>query len=704
MNDQSKTPWLDKLFQPRNKQGLVEGMISLGGTSLEGEHLYFPALPYEAMYQDGKAIPFLEEVDFAPGGRFHGCVEYAPAVPRMPIGVMASGAEVPLLPREVTYDEHLRNMAALSDVIRRGGVPQREQAAARQLSANLLSRGLCGPLEPAEEEEDLHLPNAKGMKRRICNCGVRVKELQEEIRGPDSTFTVVLELKRKKAFAQATVTEVQIPEASLDRLADYLGARLPWFSLAADTPGAAQMLVEYIRDQLDGVPRITVFKKEGWHEHEGKHLFVYDGAAVGKDAVADCGKALIVDEDLNREQAFREALGILEIGKLCVTLPLLLMTLLGPLFRVFEAGGCVARFCGFLFGLSGSLKTSVVEVFYKFFSGQRHGSFRDTAAAIDVAIKSHWDRMLLVDDFQPAVIAAEGNAMRKVLEHLLRVFGDDIGKQRSNTRATATYGDRPKGSCIITGESVSGSYSSLLRCLLIPISRGDIDGERLRRYQEHPGLWTTNFRFMLPWVGQHWDSLTEKIRREFPEWRRAFSAVTPEPRLADTGAVLMLVAEIFLHYGTCCGGLEPGAAEAMLREWRAVMEKLLIYSSEAAQELDVAALAKEAILHGVTSGALKLAPDIGSFAAGADGFYSGDRLWLQYQSLDRMLRQYCAAEQVTCISGAKAVLPELYQKGLIVRDEESGKNSYLKRSPEVPALGKRLRMVAFIRAELDREE
>jgi len=165
----------------------------------------------------------------------------------------------------------------------------------------------------------------------------------------------------------------------------------------------------------------------------------------------------------------------------------------------------------------------------------------------------------------------------------------------------------------------------------------------------------------------------------------------------------MLGAEIFLWYGISCTALASDQVDEMLREWREVIENLLVFSTETAQERDVVSLTKEAISHGVTMGTLKIASDLGSFAPGFDGFYSEDRLWMQQQSFDRMLRQYCAAERVACVNGTKVILPELYKYGMIVRDEESGKNSYLKRSPEIPAIGKRLRMIAFLRSELDRE-
>ena len=67
------------------------------------------------------------------------------------------------------------------------------------------------------------------------------------------------------------------------------------------------------------------------------------------------------------------------------------------------------------------------------------------------------------------------------------------------------------------------------------------------------------------------------------------------------------------------------------------------------------------------------------FQPGFDGFYTEDRLWLRQDSLLRVLRQQSI-------------------------DEEDGKDgSYLKRTPYIPALGKRTRMVCFDLAALQKK-
>ena len=235
---------------------------------------------------------------------------------------------------------------------------------------------------------------------------------------------------------------------------------------------------------------------------------------------------------------------------------------------------------------------------------------------------------------------------------------------------------------------------------MVPITRGDILPERLREYQELPALWSSNFVYFLPWVGDNWKRLTELIRQDFQSWRLTFSQATTEPRLADTGAILMLVGKIFLEYGVFCGGIDTATAATLIAEWTTILQRLLSASTDSAQDLDVAELAREAVGASLASGSLRLAPDITSFAVGLDGFESDTRVWIYPTSLARILRQYCDSASAVCPRTLNAVLPELCHRGIIIRDEEASKKSFLKRAPLVPALEKRPRMICFIRNEL----
>jgi hypothetical protein len=235
---------------------------------------------------------------------------------------------------------------------------------------------------------------------------------------------------------------------------------------------------------------------------------------------------------------------------------------------------------------------------------------------------------------------------------------------------------------------------------LVPISRGDIDGKRLRPYQENPALFTTNYQFLLLWLGMHWAALANMIHTDFPAARAAYGEVTTEPRLADIGATLGLASKIYLEYGVACGALNDDTRTQYLAEWDSIIRDLLSASTSASQELDIVSLTREAISNALTAGMLEIAPDTTGFHAGMDGFFSSDYLWIQRNVFRRLLRQSCEDTQTACVLSEKAVLPELYARGMIERDEESGKNSFLKRTPAIPSLKVRPRMIAFVRSEL----
>ena len=697
--EKSNTPWLDKALTPRDENGLIQSMIFQGGLDGEGNPLYYAVIPPN---ESGLVDPMLQEEDFAPGGKYYGRIQYAPGYYAGPLGMNSHGFTILPDLYDVKFLNPLFNLPAVAAAIRAEGIPTDMIPAALQVSQALSLAGISSAdkePEVPEEPEGMYLPDAKGKRIHICNAVVRVKCLRKDIAKPKGSYEVELELIQEKTYS------LIVPEARLSHLAEHIDEVYPWFSLDPAAKNAAALLEAHIREQLSAVPEVAVVHNSGWHDIRGQKVYAHGGLPSTEFVSYESPESIPVDPSMTPGQAFRSALSVLEIGRIHVTLPLLLTVLVGLLFHLFECAGAVPRFCTVLYGLSGSLKTATAELLCAIFGSRDHASFRDTAAAIDVAVGQYRDRPLLVDDFQPAATAASGDEMRKTLEHLIRLFGDDVAKKRSNSKATAAYGKRPRGSCLITAESLGGSYSSLLRCLLVPIHRGDIDGNRLRQFQENPTLWTTVFAQFLPWVGAHWEVLTEMIRMSFPERRNHFRSMVSEPRLADTGAALLLAAEIFLNYGAQCSAITGEDRTCMLDSWDDTIGKLIVSSAENSREADVAVTAKAAITTALESGQLRIAPSASVFLHGCDGFWDKNHLWLWPDSLMRILRKHCRENHVPCTLQPSLVQAELFGHGLLDRDNEDGKNSFLKRTPVLEGCTpKRPRMLAFYRDQLFPED
>ena len=691
----SEHDYLSEALAPRDENGHQVPIVFPGGTGPDGKPLYFPYLPPSKGEGD---VPILFNEDFAPGGQFYG-LTYQSGFYASPLGLMDSGIEAPLFPGDVVFTDPRLNMPQLTSTVMQQGLPPEMIPTANHVMAAL---GYFGAkyeptddlLNQGEAKYTLFLKNRKGQTVPICNTGLEVTTLRRIVDDEKTTFEVCLRLLRKGV-------EIAVPEASLDNLDSFIGSKFPWFHLATDTPNAAALLTEHIRDELDQVPEITVVKHPGWFVHQGKHIYAHDGLGTMRNLSCETGHTIPFDLTMSPADAYTSALGLLDIGSHAVTVPLLLTSIAGTLAALFQEAGYPPRFCTFLYGLSGSLKTAAAEVFTGFYGRRDHSTFRDSKASVDVNIAMHRDRVLLIDDFQPPLVSADGKAMRQVLEHVIRLFGDDVAKQRSNSTATATHGKRPRGTCIITGESISGSYSSLLRCLLVPVTRGDIDGTMLSHFQEAPERWCSNYVHFLHWVGENWDNLVNKVRARFTMLRTSFSQLTAEPRLVDSGVLLRLTGEILLDYGMACGAIECAGREEYLCEWRSILCDTLTFSTNLANEVDLVSLCREALNTAQEVGTLRVAATVDDFQPGMDGFLSADRLWLRSEALLREMRKKSAEMSAACTLSAKEILPELYSKGLILRDEEEGKHSYLKKTPTIPALGKRIRMVCFDRNELN---
>lgn len=678
-------------FEPHDDRGNLVPVTGPGGIGLRGEHLNYVVSPGQA---PGEPIePVVLKADVEPGGKLYGKLRRAPAVNLDDLG------KVDLrFPRQVDYgkviydDPRINYMNTIRAIQSQAVSPEVRQIAATLSQALVTPGSVESSIHPVSHAQDLRLPDASGQFVPICNCKVEVAAVLLVIDSAKASNTEVeLYLMRGMQTYVAILTSDE-----LSSIARSIKKRCPWFSLNSSTSGAERILEEYVRNQLDRVQTVTVVRSSGWICVNGNHVFAHAGLPSTGTLRIECSSAVLVDATLSRQDAFRSALDILGCGKLHVTLPLVLTAYAGVLSRLFEEAGFTPRFATFLHGTTGSLKTATAEVIANFYGDRDFSSFRDTPAAIDIAIAEHRDRLLLVDDFQPAATSAGATAARNVLEHLIRLYGDNIAKKRSNSTATKACGEKPNGTCLVTGEFVAGSHSSLLRCLLVPVARGDIDGALLRRYQDNPALWTTNYVGFLQWVGENWGALCGLIRETFPSLRQQMSDAAPEPRLADTGAVLALTAEVLLRYGAFLGVLSHKDTNCLHASWHSTITDLLVGSTQLASGENIAQVCVDAIRSGIVDGTLSIAKSVDDYMRGQDGFCHGKRMFIIPTSFRAAVHRFCSATGRRVDFPPDAIYTQLLDAGLIVPDNESGKRSFLKKTPTIPALNRRERWLSFI--------
>lgn len=198
--------------------------------------------------------------------------------------------------------------------------------------------------------------------------------------------------------------------------------------------------------------------------------------------------------------------------------------------------------------------------------------------------------------------------MNKLLEDVIRYYGDGKGRARSNVTVTKSMSTVPRGLCCITGEDTGGSQSSLLRCLLIDVANGTFNGEVLAPYQSDPRLWTTHFNYFTQYVAQKFDVLSNEIHSSFPSMRRELQKVLSAGRSIDNAVFLCLTAKILLQYGVDIGWITRDIAEQQLVNWENAVVEAVKCSEEYSSEFDPVRFYIQTLFEAVDSGAAIIAP------------------------------------------------------------------------------------------------
>lgn len=260
------------------------------------------------------------------------------------------------------------------------------------------------------------------------------------------------------------------------------------------------------------------------------------------------------------------------------------------MFSLFEQAGFAPRFVTYLYGSSGSLKTSVSKVFFKILKDSFNdipANFNDTMTALEIKMGSTNDEVLLVDDYRPSAMRTESVRMNGNFERLVRFYGDGIGKGRGNAQLGLRSEFRPHSMCAVTGEYLHGTASSLLRLLIIHVGRKTYDKALLKFYQDNPTVFTTHIKYLTDYIAEKYGEIVQYIQMKFPVYREFFSLSLTESRLIDAAVCMRITADIVLEqYAGQCGLVVPGEISTQLDIWNTVILEAVRESQALASHLE----------------------------------------------------------------------------------------------------------------------
>jgi hypothetical protein len=319
----------------------------------------------------------------------------------------------------------------------------------------------------------------------------------------------------------------------------------------------------------------SVFTHSGWRTIDGVPYYLHGGGAIGPDGSAQGidveleGKLHLAvlpdppqDEALHR--AVRASLELAEIAPESVSMPLQAVTYRAPLGAFLPLDTSV-----FLSGLTGALKTSLSALSQAHWGSGFHdrelpGSWLSTANSLEKLAFLAKDMVLVIDDLVFSGSQREVDATHALANRVLRAVGNQAarGRMRSDTSLRPDY--TPRCAVLTSGEDLPRGHSLGARILVVPVSPGDVNIERLGAAQRlaREGVLAQAMSGYVQWIAQHDAALQQMVPERFDRLRTEAQREGVHLRLPATEAHLLVGWEVFLTFALECGAIRGAELQA----------------------------------------------------------------------------------------------------------------------------------------------
>jgi len=350
--------------------------------------------------------------------------------------------------------------------------------------------------------------------------------------------------------------------------------------------------------------RVVEYNHTGWRKIQGKWCYLFHGGAVGMDGITvDMGDALKTYrldgggvqgfDKITFPDAARISLRLKDVMKEEIGIALLGTAYLAPLREFLGATDITPAFALFLYGESGTHKTTAAALamshFGNFHAKNPPASFNDTGNQIRKKAFLVKDAPILVDDFHPVTSVQEKRQMAATAQTLSRAFGDGVDRGRLNADSTIKANTPPRSVAIITGEDLPAiGASGLARYFILDIDKGDIPvGNELTEMQElaRGGYLQKAMRGYILWLLQQADSMPERLHNMFIKYREDIrrDSSGQHDRAPETVACILIGYNLMLNYMRDLGLFDTDTAMELLKDAR---HKLMESSRKQARDME----------------------------------------------------------------------------------------------------------------------
>lgn len=317
----------------------------------------------------------------------------------------------------------------------------------------------------------------------------------------------------------------------------------------------ARIIENLFRQKTKGINVKKIYIEHGWQLIDGKMQYLDDSKNGILPLDIKTGLSLPLQQDITGKDVygiFKNALSV--YGDKPTISTMVLFSLLGVSFKLFEEAGYMPRFVLFINGKTGSMKTTLSKILFVQLTDEKH---RNTVRRIDsdtivsferALVKSGRDTTTLFDDYAPAKTAQKKTEMQNKLEAIIRMVGDGSTKSRSNEKLQDVQGDGVHGAVVITGELRGKGLSSNLRCVYCMIDKSNVNLELVNWFQKNANYYTSFISIFTQYLSLNWDREVCYIKDNFNKERDQLCGVLKEKRLIDSCVTLRLLADMLKRF------------------------------------------------------------------------------------------------------------------------------------------------------------
>ena len=301
----------------------------------------------------------------------------------------------------------------------------------------------------------------------------------------------------------------------------------------------------------------TIYSHTGWTVQDNKYIYLHSKGGIGSDNIntdipLELSGYSFPKEVRDKKEAIDLSLETLNLAKHDITIPLLSMTYLAPLVGLIAEGNRTPNFVLWVYGLTGSRKTSASLAFLNHFgnfsSNIPPASFKDTANAIELKAHTLKDSLLLIDDYHPNIDGSDARKLASTAERILRMYGDRVGRSRMRADTTLNKTYKPRGMAIVTGEDLPKGASSTARYIGVEIKREDINLDILSKLQKEHKKLAEAMAIYIDWISKNVELVQSFIDEKFDELKIKYKEETTHGRINDAVIWLSISFELLLTF------------------------------------------------------------------------------------------------------------------------------------------------------------